>query len=326
MEVASKAKNILSDEALVVKFVEQMYFHSIGQKTTNWYTLPNNEVKYLESDGTMGFNSASGKHGGDYSTGGNSLLGKALNMIGGNVRITMTPIWTLSGDPTSSISIKLSLFNDTLDHALNNFLFVNTLIPSNMSLTYAVYRFPPCTYDLKIEGGRRFMMCSGKFSCLNRGVLRTPSVKFIKTLADTFGNKSELWKDKITEEKLKKNRWIMIPDAYELNLTFNSLLPDVFNTYILNFASESQFEDKEFKPEEAWFIRVRGGESVEQKIADLGKEIVDIGKEKAESGGSYFQGGRACAEGKGYTTISGGNRQQDSQTGSSTDNKKQTSK
>jgi len=284
-------------------------------------------MKYLESDGTIGFTAATGNAGGDFSTGGNSLLGKALNMIGSNVSITMTPIWAFTGDPASSISIKLSLFNDTLEHAINNFLFVNTLIPSNMSLAYTVYRFPPCAYDLRIEGGRRFMMCSGKFSCTNKGVLRTPSNSFIKTIVEKFGNESDLWKDKITTDNVIKNRWIMIPDVYELDLTFNSLLPDVFNTYILNFASSSQFTNKDFKTESAWFVANGGdGKNVVQKIADIGTEIVAKGKKKYKKDESFFNGGRDRADKNGYKSIIVGSQKQDSQTGSSTTNAQQVSK
>lgn len=278
-------------------------------------------MKYLESDGTIGFTAATGNAGGDFSMRGNSLLGKALNMIGGNISITMTPIWTFTGDPTSSISIKLSLFNDTLEHAINNFLFVNTLIPSNMSLTYTVYRFPPCTYDLKIEGGRRFMMCSGKFSCTNKGVLRTPSNSFINTIVGKFKNKSDLWKEKITKESVKNSRWIMIPDVYDLDLTFNSLLPDVFNTYILNFASISQFGKKNFNSRSAWFVE--GGESIEKKISEFGNEIVNA--TTYEKDGSFFDGGIDCAKKGGYNLTTEGSQKEDSQkkdsqTGSSTTN------
>jgi hypothetical protein len=68
-----------------------------------------------------------------------SMLGKVLNMVTGfgdiidRVRINYMPRW----DPTGSgkceqIGFSFDLFNDTMDAALKNFIFVNTIIPNNL--------------------------------------------------------------------------------------------------------------------------------------------------------------------------------------------------
>ena len=149
----------------------------------------------MASDGTYGFNSASNDA---YSIKSSSMLGKILSSIGSNVTFTMTPVWKVGEDPRTTVEITLNLFNDTCDHALRNFLFVNTLIPQNMSLQYAVLRFPPCAYDIKIDGGRRLMMCSGKFTCMNKGVVREPSNLFFTKLSKHLNQDKKFY----NEEKM----------------------------------------------------------------------------------------------------------------------------
>lgn len=222
------------EKKLVLDYVENMYFKTIGSETTNFYVLPCASTDYLTSDGQLGFNSA-GNDG--FSNNKSTIVGKLLSALGSNVRFTLTPIWQVpSQDPTSNITINLSLFNDTIDHAINNFLFINTLIPQNMSFQYGVFRMPPCAYDIKIEGGKRLMMCSGKFDCKFKGVSRRPSKKFFEKL-EKYQNKDTSFYDESWE---LPEDMVRIPDVYELNLDFKSLLPDVFNTYMLGFTAQNQ--------------------------------------------------------------------------------------
>jgi hypothetical protein len=207
-------------------------------------------------------------------------------MLGSNMKFTLTPIWTVKGDPSSSIDITLSLFNDTLDHALMNFLFVNTLIPNNMSLQYAVFRLPPCAYDIKIEGGKRLMMCSGKFTCMNRGVVRRPSDKFFKNL-NPYINKQKIYGNKLKVETLKERNFIRIPDVYEVKMTFESLLPDVFNTYMLGFATENQMVNPQGAIDitrTAWYN------------SDKPKNVLKNLQSEAENGSNDPKGPKGCFE------------------------------
>lgn len=82
----------------------------------------------------------------------------------------------------SGISVNFGLYNDTIDHAINNFLFVNTICPSNMFLQYGVWQLPPSVYDVKIDGGRRWFMCSGSTSCKYKGVLRDAPISLLEEL------------------------------------------------------------------------------------------------------------------------------------------------
>ena len=68
------------------------------------------------------------------------LLGKIpaidgmLNMVLGNIGINYMPWWNADAGAKvkePEITVKFDLFNDTADAAMANFLFVNTIVPSN---------------------------------------------------------------------------------------------------------------------------------------------------------------------------------------------------
>jgi hypothetical protein len=74
------------------------------------------------------------------SGGGGSMLGKVLSMVGpglgdliDRVKINYMPRWDPTGDgELGKISFSFDLFNDTMDAALKNFIFINTIIPNNL--------------------------------------------------------------------------------------------------------------------------------------------------------------------------------------------------
>ena len=101
----------------------------------------------LEANGSAGWTS-----GGDImSTGGFMvsdflkkipLLGDLASMFINNIGINYTPWWNAeAGHSTkcSDITIKFDLFNDNLENAVSNFIFVNTIVPNNMWLQYGLF-------------------------------------------------------------------------------------------------------------------------------------------------------------------------------------------
>jgi hypothetical protein len=62
------------------------------------------------------------------------VIGSLANMVLGNIGINYMPWWNAeSGSKAKEpeITIKFDLFNDSTEAAMNNFIFVNTLIPNN---------------------------------------------------------------------------------------------------------------------------------------------------------------------------------------------------
>lgn len=76
-------------------------------------------------------------------------------------------------------------------------------------------------------------MCSGDFKCEGRGVFRFPSKKFFDKMK--FLNEREELDFDINKNYNYRN--IKIPDIYEITLNFQSLLPDNFNNYLMQYSS-----------------------------------------------------------------------------------------
>ena len=224
-------------EDAMLKFPYMMYYKFISSTTTNIYEIPYSGRGVLKSDGTTGWDTTKG-----YAfagTSGESLLGKLLNFVGKNVAINTTPMWSPAKGAGYEVKVEFDLFNDTMDSALINYIFVNTIVPNNMWSQYHIYQHNPCVYDVKIEGSNRLYMCSGSFDCEYKGVLRTPSDKFLETLVEKHKNANY--------NASKKDVWLhnlaKIPDIYHLTLTFTSLLPMNFNNYLYTFSDNANVVD-----------------------------------------------------------------------------------
>ena len=113
---------------LILELVYALYYRMIGATTTNVYILPFTGTDIINTNGADGWGAPNGWGG---STSANSIFGKFFNFaLGSNVKIVSEPIWGgSSGGGGSSVSVTLSLFNDTYDSAMMNFIFVNTIFP-----------------------------------------------------------------------------------------------------------------------------------------------------------------------------------------------------
>lgn len=237
---------------LVLHLIHGLYYRMLGSTTTGIYILPCVLESYLNSDGSNGWDGVGGIT--DSSTAGNTVLGKLINFaISHNIKIITEPIWNGgNNNDGETISLTVNLFNDTKTSAMTNFLFVNTIIPQNMWTQYAIFQLPPSVYDIKVEGGQRLFMCSGKFECKNKGVLRNPGKEFIRDVLYWFSNTC-IEKKKSDVDYFIKNGLIKIPDVYELNMTFKSLLPNNFNQYLFRFAANNNVIDHQ-KRQEAFYM------------------------------------------------------------------------
>ena len=218
---------------LAVKAVYCLYYRMIGATTTNRYVIPYSGQEIFNTNGTDGW--PGGISHGNIGSGNSSFVGTLLNFaLGSNFKIVTEPIWQgSSGGEGGGITVTFSLYNDTKEHAINNFIFVNTICPSNLFLQYGIWQLPPSVYDVKIEGGRRWYMCKGSMQCTYKGVMRDLPMDLIKILMEKHANKNiQNWKDYINS---KESKVLKIPDVYELTLTFNSLLPDNFNQFLFQY-------------------------------------------------------------------------------------------
>lgn len=218
----------VTDKQILIDFAYMLYYRLLDTTTTNNYVLPFNSQELLKGNGDVGWD--------DNSFGGGALghLGFLGDFLSKGINLTVTPIWQgMKGSEGYTLDFTVNLFNDTLEHSLHNYIFINTIIPQNLPTHYGIFQQPPSVYDLKIEGFNRLFMCSGKFNCNYKGVLRIPSLAFIKELKKYVN--TEVLPETYVDTMIQKNQ-IKIPDIYELHLTFKSLLPNTFNNFIFQYA------------------------------------------------------------------------------------------
>lgn len=217
-----------TDKQILIDFAYMLYYRLLDTTTTNNYVLPFNSQELLKGNGDVGWD--------DNSFGGGALghLGFLGDFLSKGINLTVTPIWQgMKGSEGYTLDFTVNLFNDTLEHSLHNYIFINTIIPQNLPTHYGIFQQPPSVYDLKIEGFNRLFMCSGKFNCNYKGVLRIPSLAFIGELKKYVNTK--VLPETYVDTMIEKNQ-IKIPDIYELHLTFKSLLPNTFNNFIFQYA------------------------------------------------------------------------------------------
>lgn len=239
------------EQLLVIEAVYCLYYRMLGATTTNRYILPYNGTEIYNTDGKSGWPTA-GTH--DVTSSKNSILTKMLSFgLGNNLKIVTQPIWGGNGGTTTQITVQLDLFNDTYEHAMHNFLFVNTICPSNLFLQYGIWQLPPSVYDIKIEGGRRWFMCKGSMTCTAKGVMRNPPREFVKDLFKKYRNTKLFPKEQGMTETFINNGIIKIPDVYSLNMQFESCLPDNFNHIMFQYCANDNILTRKNSREEGWW-------------------------------------------------------------------------
>ena len=192
-----KFTNTSSDAESIQKYVHDfpfiMYYRLQQCATTNIYEVPAmcEGKPIMSSDGKSGWGDDSDLMG----SGGfridkilNKLpgVGHVANMLLGNIGINYTPWWNAESGAKASaapeINITFDLFNDNVDKALFNFIFVNTVVPSNRWIQYNMFQHSSNLYDVKIEGLNRLFACAGAFEVSYEGVLRDPPEHFLQLL------------------------------------------------------------------------------------------------------------------------------------------------
>ena len=233
----------------VVSFPYTLYRRLQSCVTTNIYEVPAAQTNKTILT-TAGSGSAGWTGGSDLMTSGGlsisklfghiPVVGQLTNMLLGNVGINYMPWWNASsGTETKepAIELKFDLFNDSYEAAMANFIFVNTIVPNNKWIQYNMFQHSSNLYDIKIEGINRLFACSGEFTVTYDGVLRDPPNIWVSNLVNLHANKwlnKDLFMQSIVNDKL-----IKIPDVYHVNMTFQSILPANFNTYLYNYVQNT---------------------------------------------------------------------------------------
>lgn len=331
-------------KSLMLRLPYQIYYKLQSCTTTNIYEIPFSGDKKImhSSSGSAGWDGASGFAGKIIDT-----AATVVSWLMPSVGVSFAPWYdNVSGSktPGEAVVVEFDLFNDNMEQAMSNFIFVNTIIPQNQWIQYGLFQHSPCLYDIKVEGIKRLFMCTGEFEVTSNGVLRSPTKKWIENLlrvhgnacldetlenaalaasaaasaknkasdvnakyedalyntngkdttnvakfqsdaldaqyeADQAANSSDAANSKINVSKLVnyviENKTIKIPDVYHVKLTFKSLLPQNFNTFIMQYADNPNHITKYAK-------NSRDDSFVWNKIKGIGQNLMDALKPAAE--------------------------------------------
>lgn len=104
--------------------------------TTNIYEIPAIDAskRIISSDGEKGWQGSGFRISEIFGKGNMGPIGSVVNALLGNIGVHYMPWWdAASGSDTTepAIELKFDLFNDSAAAAMDNFLFVNTIVPNN---------------------------------------------------------------------------------------------------------------------------------------------------------------------------------------------------
>lgn len=217
------------------------------------------------------------------------MISKVIDMFTGGwgdilnrAKINYMPKWDSSGSGmVEELAVTFDLFNDTADAAMQNFIFVNTIIPNNLWMQYGMLRHSPCLYDVKIDGLKRMFLCAGAFNVKSAGLLRTPPMQWIYDLcckhanggAASGGKTQGSWNPSSLIGDIVKNNLVKIPDVYTVEMKFKSLIPANFNTFLYNYSRNSDM--KLYTNKNAYQPSVIGS-ALSSITSDLGNEIQKV--------------------------------------------------
>lgn len=186
------------------KMPELFAFKIPGTTVNNVYELPLANV-----DKVVSVN-------GDFGWSGDGILSKMLDFARGFINIPFQPFFTPDERGSGnypSITVKFALFNDTLEHAMDNYKFIHTIIPWNMWVQWGLYTMPPVIYEIRPSCGMKLKWCTAKMNVSFHGAMREVSPGWTDIAGDI----------------------VTIPDVYIVTCTFTSLLDSNFNQYLLSF-------------------------------------------------------------------------------------------
>lgn len=170
-----------------------------GQFLRN-YELPyHSEQDYLQY----------GNHG---SWSAKGLFEKPLKTQTMGFNIPDVPEWNIS-DSKPKITTNFHLINDTTDNLAKNFKFLQVLSSGAMWMQIGWFQKSPNVYRVTVPGRRMFFFASMVINCKYMGKLRR-NLELSGQLQGTVLNAGDY----------------LFPEAYEVEVSFESLTPENFNT------------------------------------------------------------------------------------------------
>lgn len=200
------------------------------------YELPFLSEYFLEADGDAGWQ----------ATGMDAQFGDlAKTMTNYNIGFPITPNWTYDSKRLST-EFTFNLINDTSDNLKDNLEFIHAILPgmmhvlvngsemgkesslqqmgSNILGAVTTLFKSPNVYEVIVPGRFRWLWCTAQMNIKYKGKI------YNEDMSNLIGGASE--KNKSGYEYLNiEPGLIAFPEAYEVEMTINSLLPQSFNEF-----------------------------------------------------------------------------------------------
>ena len=192
----------------VIRFPFAVYYKLLSCVTTNMYEVPIHPdvIVQSKSEGFEGSEPYGVSFSGQGMIGSIPIIGKVISRVMSSIAVNTSPVWdpskTSKTGPTTSCKFKL--FNDTVDAAIYNFIFVNTIAANNMWYNYSIFKRAPALYDIKINGVYRYFMCTAEVMVKPTGPVRKVPLSLIKKLFSQYNSLGEA--NKNTAETASKAR------------------------------------------------------------------------------------------------------------------------
>lgn len=236
-----------------INFAIEMYKNIISGFYTASYEFPlldgSGRNLFLNSDGQDGWSGQSfmNRFAGQ---GDEVIAAKVAGFIGSTAEmlgvqgfdIASRPKWSVqNGGKTYNngmgVECKFILYNNDLHSFKANNKLVNCLVGGNLWLQDTFIQKCPSLYTVEIPGRAYLSLCTATIHVNFIGKIRKLPVKNFDKLTDKSEDKDTGTKAYLTwlqGDQYNQQLLLNIPDAYEVTIVFNSLLPNNFNTYMMN--------------------------------------------------------------------------------------------
>ena len=189
------------------------------------YEMPYNSDIYINVDGISGWDTLGAS---DIGFAGSKKLQNIFKAITSIIDSPFVPTWNTTKGYKSfyNFTTKFHLINDNFKNLVSNFTYISQLLQGCMWMQYDTFRVPPNVFSVEIPG---VIFLQYATAVVN---INTVGNKRIINANDII--KSEFGK---TGYKLYTDGYgdMFFPDAWEVEVTFKSLIPNSFNTFMNYF-------------------------------------------------------------------------------------------
>ncbi len=212
----------------------KIYRSFFNGKYVRSYQIPQNDDLFFSTDGTSGWNTNSDSMEMGF-TGYMETIWKTLNNAN-IVSLPPIPRWNHKSEDTDffGVDTTFNLVNNNLENLTKNFKFLINLVQGPFWIQNNTRQYPPNVYSVEIPGTVFIQYAAMGVNVSTKGNKRKPPLKFFQNLTpNIFGTNFTEYKDKHD---------ILLPDAWEVTVSFKSLVPNNFNNYLNYLLNPSQSE------------------------------------------------------------------------------------